>query len=220
MSETHEYPPSQDHTKGQQPPNGNGKPDPSALTTAQLIREIGGLREVIETRLDGMDKAIQLLQSTTDKLPERIDEKIGSLKEVHEEKFRSIQVQFIERDARTEQTSRDSKVAVDAALQAAKEAVGEQNRSSALAIAKSETATVKQIDQQGLLISTATTALDDKINDIKDRLTRIEGKEVGLANANSGQQASSNFTVSLIGMIFGVLIGVGGIIFAIVRQQH
>ena len=44
-------------------------------------------------------------------------------------------------------------VAVDAALQAAKEAVGEQNKSNALAIAKSEATFTKQIDQIGVLIS-------------------------------------------------------------------
>lgn len=80
---------------------------------------------------------------------------------------------------RTEQSSKDSKVAVDAALQAAKEAVGEQNKSSALAIAKSETATTKQIDQLGILIQNNTKAFDDKISDLKDRLTRIEGMGQG-----------------------------------------
>jgi hypothetical protein len=47
------------------------------------------------------------------------------------------------------------KIAVDAALQATKEAVAEQNRSFALATDKSETATMKQIDALGLAIQTA-----------------------------------------------------------------
>src|SRR6185369_13411363 len=146
-------------------------PDPTLLTTQQLIRENLWLREVLETRLTGIqeanllrqnntnarfeayDKAIKLLQDISDKFPGRIDEKINSLKEVHEEKFASIQVQFRERDVRTEQSSKDSKVAVDAALQAAKEAVGEQNKSSALTIAKSEASMTKQIDGISQLIA-------------------------------------------------------------------
>ena len=184
-------------------------PDPSVLTTRQLLREINSLRElletrlestttandlirsVIETRLDGMDKAIRLLQDTADKFPARIDEKISALREVHEqrfdeisnthgEKFNSIQTQFKERDVRSDQSSKDQKVAVDAALQAAKEAVGEQNKSSGLAIAKSETATMKQIDQLGVLIQTTTKAFDDKISDLKERITRIEGAGAGM----------------------------------------
>ena len=186
-------------------------PDPTTLTTLQLTQRIEGLREIIETRLDGMDKAIRLLQDAADKFPARIDEKITSLREIHEEKFRSIQSQFTERDVRTEQTSRDSKVAVDAALQAAKEAVGEQNRSSALAIAKSETAVVKQIDQQGLLIQTNTSGLDGKINDLKERLTRIEGAGLGAA----GNRTAAQQLVGIVVAIIGVLLTIGAVVVAI-----
>lgn len=188
-------------------------PDPTLLTTQQLERGIYALQRVIETRLDGMDKAIRLLQDTADKFPGRIDEKILSLAKVHEEKFRSIQVQFVERDTRGDQTARDSKVAVDAALQAAKEAVGEQNRSSSLAIAKSETATLKQIDQQGLLIVTATKAIDDKIDDIKERLTRIEGVGIGAGTNRANSQQWITSAVS----ILGALIAIGAIIVAMAR---
>lgn len=216
-------------------------PDPTRLTTEQLQREIFGLREllevklgeassavdlvrkIIETRLDGMDEAIRLLQDTADKFhdrfPVRIDEKIAALREVneqrfnavtatHEEKFSSIQTQFRERDVRTEQSSKDSKVAVDAALQAAKEAVGEQNKSSALAIAKSETATTKQIDQLGMLIQTMTKGFDDKIVDVKDRVTRIEG-------TGSGVSATVGYVVGGV----GILIGLGGLILAFLRVR-
>ncbi len=194
-------------------------PDPSLLTTQQLIRENLWLREVLETRLEGMDsaailrqsntnarfeaydKAIKLLQDISDKFPYRIDEKIHSLKEVHEEKFSSIQVQFRERDVRTEQSSKDSKVAVDAALQAAKEAVGEQNKSSALAIAKSEASTTKQIDQQGLLIQSTAKASDEKIDDIKERLTRIEGGGKGMRDMVGWIVAGVLFVIAVIGFI-------------------
>lgn len=55
-------------------------PDPTERTVEQLLREIAtsreivegigqGTREVLETRLAGMDKAIELLQQTTNKIP-------------------------------------------------------------------------------------------------------------------------------------------------------
>ena len=157
-------------------------PDPSILTTHQLLREITMLRELIETRLDGMDKAIELLQTSTDRFPTVVGYEIKQLQALHEEKFHSISIQFSERDTRTDQSSRDSKVAVDAALQAAKEAVGEQNKSSALAIAKSEAATTKQIDQIGFLINTTTLGVTDKIDDIKSRITSVESHSKGLGD--------------------------------------
>lgn len=193
-------------------------PDPTILTTQQLDREINSLREVLETRMAGMDKAIVLLQAANDKIPSAVDEKIHSLREIQEEKFSSVQTQFKERDTRSEQTSKDSKVAVDAALQAAKEAVGEQNKSSALAIAKSETSTVKQIDQLGVLIQTTSKALDDKIADIKDRLTRIEGKGEGVDKSMVTQQAATNSTAYIVFAALGLLVGIAGILAAVFRQ--
>jgi cation transport regulator ChaB len=204
-------------------------PDPSLLTTQQTIREstalreifetqIKGLHELVESRIDGMDKAIKLLQTISDRIPSQIDEKITHLRELHQEKFESIQTQFTERDTRTEQTSRDSKVAVDAALQAAKEAVGEQNKSSALAIAKSEAATTKQIDQLGQTIQAGTAGIGVQINDIKERLTRIESEDRGQKAAVTTQQTSNTSLVGIIGLVIGTLIGIGGLITAFLTR--
>ena len=148
---------------------------------------IKDVKEIFETRLVGMDRTINLLQDTQNRVPMLMDEKLNQLRSLHQEKFASIGVQFAERDTRTEQTAAGAKIAVDAALQAAKEAVAEQNRSLALATGKSETATMKQIDALGLAIQTANKGLDDKIADMKDRLTRIEGMELG-SNRHREQQ--------------------------------
>jgi len=176
-------------------------PDPSILTTEALNAAIAGLREfvtdsqkalreIIETRLEGNDRAIRLLQDTADKLPHWVDEKITALREVHEqrfaavqdttaEKFASIQTQFAERDVRTEQAAGAVKIAVDAALQAQKEAASEQSKSNQAATTKSEAATTKLIDAQATLIANLQKAFDDKIADVKDRVNRIEGKGEG-----------------------------------------
>jgi hypothetical protein len=123
------------------PNNSSGSrpvPDPTSLTTQQTDERVLALRELLETRIKGID------------------------------------TQIAERDIRTEQTSRDSKVAVDAAFAAAKEAVAEQNKSNALSISKSEAAFTKQVDQMGIVIQALTKGIDDRIDDIKTRLTTIE----------------------------------------------
>jgi cation transport regulator ChaB len=211
-------------------------PDPTLLTTQQLLREMALQRdvfesqikaitdasslriEVLEQRLTGMDKAIDLVNAANRILPSQIDEKISAKYEIQNEKFSSVQQQFKERDTRTEQSSKDSKVAVDAALQAAKEAVGEQNKSSALAIAKSEAATTKQIDQLQSLIAQGTKASDEKIADVKERLTRIEGMDTGKTKQVETSQSSTALIVFIIAGFVGLLIVAGGIALAIFKR--
>jgi hypothetical protein len=96
-------------------------PDPTELTTAQVIRETSALREIIETRLDGYDKAITLLQAASDKVPSagmvelevialkelannqvsnnRIlsDERFASLTKQIDVRFESVHTKFTER---------------------------------------------------------------------------------------------------------------------------
>jgi len=203
-------------------------PDPTALTTAALNREIYALREILEMRIDGqqkvfearlagMDKAIELLQNIADRLPVSMDSKVANLRLLHEEKFLSIQTQFVERDTRSERESKDNKVAVDAALQAAKEAVGKQQESGDKAIAKSEAATIKQIDQINTSIGASNKTLDDKIDDVKERITRLESEDRGHQTAVTTQQTSNMNLVSVIGLVVGALIGIGGLLVAFVK---
>lgn len=141
------------------------------------------LKDIIETRLNGMDKAHCVLQDTVYKSDKEfklyVELAISQLKALHEEKFRGIDNRFIELYSRIEQTARDSKVAVDAAFAAAKEAVGEQNKSNALSITKSEAATTKQIDLINDNLRTTVKNTDDKFGDLKDRITSIESNAQG-----------------------------------------
>lgn len=182
-------------------------PDPTTLTTQNLQREIHIAREVIETRLVGLEKEVEAKQTNIEKIPELIKNAVAHLKELHEEKFGSIQTQFNERDTRTEQTSHDSKVAVDAALQAAKEAVGEQNKSFSQAIQKSETITSKQIEQIGILIANMQKAFDDKIDDMKERIISIEERITSIESEKRGRSDVWGY----VGVIIGILIGLAGI---------
>jgi hypothetical protein len=170
----------------------------------EIHRAIDALKMFIDSSLGERDKAIDLFQKSTDSIHILIDEKLLALKSLHEEKFGSIQTQFRERDVRSEQSSKDSKVAVDAALQAAKEAVGEQNKSSALAIAKSETSTTKQIDQLGSLVVSQAKNVDDKITDVKERLTRMEGQGLGKVATDYDHNASSKLNISIVSSIIAL----------------
>ena len=181
------------------------RPDPTLLTTQQLIREQAGLKElvlsivegnfkVIDTRLIGMDRALQLLHEQQEGRQQVIDVSIGQLRALHSEKFDSIAMnlderdkrlderfdgigtQFQERDKRTEQLSLADKTAIAAALQAQKEAAGATNESNGAALAKMENNFTKLIEQGQTLVQSVSRNLEDKINDLKSRLDRGEGK--------------------------------------------
>ena len=198
---------------------------------AVLHSEVALLKELLLTRMNAMDKAVDLFQQNLTRVPTDVDRQIATVKELFssklqcmeeaedelrkmsgkwidagsailhlrelcEEKFASIAIQFRERDTRSEQTQKDSKVAVDTALQAAKESVGEQNKSSALAIAKSEASTSKNIDQIGVMIGSTNTATTDKIDDIKQRLTLLEGRGQG-----------AGYIIGSVGVLLGLVVG-------------
>jgi ribosome-associated translation inhibitor RaiA len=176
-------------------------PDPTLLTTVQLNREIAALREVLETRLAGMDRATALIATELEKLTAEFrdrldhqradrDDQLAALREfllgqmevvrrVGEERFGAVAIRFEERDLRTQEAATQSRISLDAALAAAKEAVYEQNKANAAAIGKSEAATEKQINALVASIDAARDSLARQITDLKERLDRGEGKSQG-----------------------------------------
>jgi hypothetical protein len=162
-------------------------PDPTALTDAAIDRAVECLKEVVTIRLDAMDKAIALLQGAADRSP--------SIKEVdgqNTEKFKAVTEKFELLGKQTDKIAELNQKAIDAALQAAEKAVGKQNEAGNAAIKKSEDSTNKTLDM-----------LNEKINDIKERFDRGEGKTsisdpaIGeavkaLANAVSELRAGAN----------------------------
>ena len=171
--------------------------DPTARTTEQIHRELMALRELMEARLNGIDRATIIFQDNLTRVPTDVDKQVGQLRSLHNEKFTAVeharvtmfeglQLQFKERDIRSAASEDAAKVAVNAALQAQKEAAAAQNASNTAAIAKSEVATTKQIDSILALLASNNSALTDKLNGVSQRLDRGEGVSSG-AHSNTTQ---------------------------------
>jgi hypothetical protein len=186
-------------------------PDPTVLTTQLVDRALSAYRDVVDTRLAAIDRATELLAPQLERiaadalagranLREDIDRQLAALREVTREwvdrvadvageKFSAIETRILERDTRVAQAADDSRISLDAALAAAKEAVGQQNAANAQAIAKSEVATQKQIDAIATLMATGQKATDDKIADLKSRLDLGEGGQRGAVEVRTEQRA-------------------------------
>lgn len=179
-------------------------PDPSSLTTQQLWREIASLKELTMTlfdgqsgRIDGIEKSIDLSHADLVRVPTDVQKQVGNLKELvdekldglsqritdeaalRDEKFQGVGKQFEERDVRTKETATANTTTINAALQSQKEAAGEQAKSFTLSVDKSEKVVMDRINQQQTLFETTTRAQSDKVGDLTDRVTRLEGTGKG-----------------------------------------
>jgi hypothetical protein len=177
-------------------PNGGWNtpvPDPTTLTreavdraVSQWQRDLASVREIIESRLAAADTAVVLRHAATDRNAEALREiimaRIANVESVSNERFSAVATQIAERDTRTVLAADESRVSLKAALDAAKEAVSEQNKANSLAIGKSETATQKQLDALAAQMLASIKSLDDKIGDAARRLDRGEGRSVGLTD--------------------------------------
>jgi len=187
-------------------------PDPTVLTTDQILRAVQSERDYVDgqiavlvERLGGIDRATKLLDETVHRVPTDIQKEIAHLTGLVDEKFRSIDVQFSERDTRSERESRDNKVAVDAAFAAQKEAAAKQDESNAKAIDKSEAATTETINKLNELFRSDSKSLADKIDDLKARLTAVESIRIGGIQSESERHASIGSTTAILMVVIGVL---------------
>lgn len=177
------------------------------VTRAALQDAIKNLREILEadirgleTRLSAIDKATELFTENLSRVPTDTDKQVGHLKELHDERINSteraisnlaegIQKQFDERDIRSRASEQSAETAVNAALQAQKEAAG-----------KSEVSTVKQIDGLGALMASSNEAMNDKISAINSRLDRGDGKSTGVTATTATMLAVGALAVSVLGV--------------------
>jgi hypothetical protein len=179
--------------------------DPTPLTTQQLGMAIDGQRDLFDTRLDAMDKAIDLLQEVANRSPTvgevyaRFDERFEAVaasfkseRDISDQKFLRVDQQFIQIEKLAAQLKIAGDTAVAAALQAQKEAAGEQTKSSTAAISKSETSTADSIKQLHALFQTSIGGLSSQIADLKSRLDKGEGQGVIRRDQISDDRYSSH----------------------------
>lgn len=205
-------------------------PDPTLLTTEQLTQRIAALKELVETRLNAMDRASQLLHENVTRIPTETDRQVMHLRETSDEKFSSIQLQFVERDVRSKAAEIAAQVAVGAALQAQKEAAAAQNDANAAAITKSEAATVKQIDGIQVLLATIAKSFDEKIEGVKSasatsiasinsRLDRGEGVARGGQDSRTEKRADTGTMIAFVSLGLSALVVLGGLVAFLARQS-
>jgi len=172
---------------------------------AEWERNLGAMRDVLETRLHAIDKATELLASDVSRTPTVVQTAITGVREVYDERFSSIAQQFTERDIRTEQAATAAASALAAALQAAKEAVFEQSQAAARASEKTELLFTRQIDQIQLQIKAIGDGFSDRIAELKERIDRGEGAGSGAAGQRNETRLNLGSLVSVALLVISVV---------------
>lgn len=103
----------------------------------------------------------KLTTDAVDRAKSELDLRISSLKELIDQKFTGVATEFTMRD-----------IALAAAFKAAEAQVKQQNESNTLAADKAASSFTKQID-----------TLDEKINDLKERMSEVTSRNYGAIGA-------------------------------------
>jgi hypothetical protein len=180
------------------PPELKPNPDPSLLTTENLRREIGTLREMFEIEIRALEKRFQ-------------DANV-----LYKERFEAADLRYQQRydasDKALMAASLAAKEAVNAALAAAKEAVlaasisaekaiAAQNESTGASILKSELSVTKQIDSIQTALGTSNKTLDDKIAVLNSRLDRGDGIIRGGGDMRSERRLDTGVIVAIVAVV-------------------
>ncbi len=205
-------------------------PDPTVLTTQAMLREVAVLKEMMEVRFAATDRVISGIEERSNRhtadiesaskhIRELMLSEMGRIKVVTDEVFQRIDVQFIERDKRTEQLALASSTAIAAALQAAKEAVGAQNTSNSIAIAKSETSTFESLRQLRELFLSEIKAINEKVSALNSRVDRGEGKGTGIIERQESARASSGQLIAIISVAISAVVAAVAIVVAVLSHR-
>ena len=154
-------------------------PDPTILTTEQLLREVASSTKLLQAEIHGLRNNI-------------------------DEQFKSVQTQFMLIERQRVEQKADTEKAVQAALSAAKEAVKEQTAASDRSITKSETAMTEQLKQLNVTFTTAIGGVNDKHEDLKSRVDRGEGATTGYAAMYAALLGAGGFLLAAGSVIYAV----------------
>ncbi len=190
-------------------------PDPTHLTREAVAaatdvsrRELASSMATVEARLHAMDEAGTLKLDLIREIRPATERLIEHLRALHEVKFTAIDQRFEERDVRTEQAASAGKQALDAALQAAKELVGQQNKAATDAAAVMIANFTKLIDQLGLRLESLQKSYDDRLTELKERIDRGEGAQRGSADAGTATRLNIGAVLGVVSVLLVLIFGV------------
>lgn len=202
-------------------------PDPTVRTVEQMQRDLGATREILENKIDGghnlligrlseMDKAILLVQRSTDSIPQLVKNSVEKLESLHGEKingrfdlliekitslanvttqqFKSIEDRFVEKDK-----------AVTVGLTSQKESAAAEKASSSEATMKMESNFTTLLNQGREMLAEVRKSTDQQMAGLKDlivllssRLDKGEGRTIATTEVHKDTRDNMGLLVALV----------------------
>ncbi len=193
-------------------------------------RAIQGLRDLIDARLQSVQHDIKAVRDIVERqhiesieqnthLRDLARSELSKMNALSEERFKHIENLFAERDKRADHLNSANKTAIEAALQAQKEAAGATSESITAALAKMETNFTRLIDQGSTLTQSFSKNTDEKISDLRDRLTAMENRTAGMTAATVESRevrattlSSGYYIAAAVGVVFSMVLGLVSLI--------
>jgi hypothetical protein len=166
----------------------NTPPGPGVDASGQAVKD------PTENVLDIVKAAIQRQDDLRAVEAVATRDRVDALERLVNAKLELIERQRVEQKADTEK-------AVQAALSAAKEAVKEQTTAFALATDKSERSMTEQLKQLNVTFTTAIGGAMDLLNDLKERVGKMESLKQGGREASSALYAFAGFVLVLLTLV-------------------
>ena len=176
--------------------------DPTKLTTIALARDINALRDVVKSDMEGFKNTFQaqieghwaLDQERFNQVDKRILDVDSHRSELNSERFRAVELRFAERDLRFTQTAVDNADAIKAALSAVNNAT-----------VRLENTFTKQIEGLAERLDKQVLGIAERITDLKDRITGLEGNRKGGESVIGWVIGSAGAIVAGIAVVFSII---------------
>ena len=166
-------------------------PDPTLLTTQQLQREIASLKELVYTRLDGIEKAQQQFQDDITEVPTAVDKEADRLEKLINNEIAHLK-EYI--------TSQQHGLAD--LIRAHRDYANEAARKTEISVAES----IRHIETRK--------------EDLKERVVKLESTLTTQAVTRSGIQTTQGHFVAVGAAVIAVLFMIGGAIVTVMNVSQ
>jgi hypothetical protein len=157
-------------------------PDPSNLTQSAIDRAVSAMLTLVDEKIDGAKRTIQAIieghwaldETRFANIKRELELAISRRTELDAERFGAVSLRFNERDLRFAQQNADHQASISAALASANAATQ-----------RLETTFSKQIEALGARLDAQAIAQAERITDLKDRISGVEGERKGATTSTT-----------------------------------